>query len=468
MLDCYSSIVTLSILITLSFSVPIRGQTKFLEQRAEEDYSHLKDSTNLSWPQAVKYIAFDSPKNAYLSIGGTFRSRFEHFTNNRWMEGNDENYYTQRLAFHADIHFSKHIRFFGELQHAYKSDGEAFLQNDDLDVHQAFIEFRTSTSNNDNQFALRFGRQEMKLGVGRLVDLRIGPNVRRAFDIGRLTLSNDKLHMDLFYGKEAEINFDAFDNRFTFFEDGAANSRLWGIYNQFQIRHNKEVKHTLELYYVGFQSNFSAYSDVAGEETRHSIGARSFGSINRRFHYNTEFIYQFGDLAGSNISAFNFETDWKYVIDFGNWRPTAVLKLDWSSGDSEAGDGHLNSFNPMFVNPATYSLAAVNTPINLLSFHPSLLLFPSKKWLINVEYAFFYRTNKSDGFYSPPRIQSRLADGIPDRHIGDVFGLFLQYTHNPNLAFDIRSSYFISADYIEESGASEPIFQFAATGALTF
>ena len=144
------------------------------------------------------------------------------------------------------------------------------------------------------------------------------------------------------------------------------------------------------------------------------------------------------------------------------------MKLDWSSGDSEAGDGNLNSFNPMFVNPATYSLAAVNTPVNLVSFHPSLLLLPNKKWLINLEYAFFYRANKSDGFYSPPRIQSRMADGLSERHIGDVFGLFLQYTHNSHLSFDIRSSYFIPANYIEASGASEPIFQFASTGTLTF
>ncbi len=468
MLECYSSIVSLSILVSLSFSVLGQGQTEFLEQRADEDYSYLKDSTNLTWPDAMKYIAFDPQKNAYLSIGGTFRPRFEHFTNNRWIEGNNETYYTHRLAFHADMHFGKNIRFFGELQHAYKSDEVTFLQTDDLDIHQAFIELKTSTSGNNNQFALRFGRQEMKLGVGRLVDLRIGPNVRRAFDMGRVIFSNNKLHLDAFYGKEAAFNLNAFDNRFTLFDQGAANAMLWGIYNQLQVGRNNDVSHTIDLYYVGFQSDFSAYSDVSGEETRHSIGVRSSGSINRQFLYNTEFIYQFGDLAGNNISAFNFETDWKYVISVENWRPTAGLKLDWSSGDGEVGDGNLNSFNPMFVNPATYSLAAVNTPVNLLSFHPSLLLFPSKEWLVNVEYAFFYRTKKSDGFYSPPRIQSRMADGISDRHIGDVFGLFLQYTPNSNLSFDIRSSYFLPATYIDLSGPSDPIFQFAATGILTF
>ncbi|MEM9887895.1 MAG: alginate export family protein, partial [Bacteroidota bacterium] len=420
---------------------------------------------DLVWLNAIKYIAFNKTRSSYFSIGGSFRPRFEHFTNNRWIADNDQNYYTQRLALHADVQVGKNIRFFGELQHGYKSGDKEFLQTDELDVHQAFIEFKTYGS---NQFTARFGRQEMKLGIGRLVDLRIGPNVRRAFDMGSITFGKEKLTIDAFYGKEAEINFGAFDNSFTLFEEGAANSRLWGIHNQFQVRKSSAVNHTLELYYLGFQSDFSAYSDVAGEEIRHSIGLRSFGSINQKFQYNTEFIYQFGDLADNNISAFNFETNWKYIISFEKWRPTAGLKLDWSSGDSEAGDGNLNSFNPMFVNPATYSLAAVNTPVNLLSFHPSLLLFPSKKWLINLEYAFFYRANKSDGFYSPPRIQTRMVNGLSERHIGDVLGLFLQYTHSRHLSFDIRSSYFIPADYIEASGASKPIFQFASTGTLMF
>ena len=343
-----------------AFYIHAQEQNAFLEQRAEEDYHYLKDSTDLSWQEAMKYISLGGNKESYLSFGGSFRPRFEHFTNNAWIDNNNLNYYTQRLAFHVDAHIGQNIRLFSEFQHGYKTDGEAFLQTDDLDIHQAFVEFKTAVSNNSNQWIFRLGRQEMKLGIGRLVDLRVGPNVRRAFDMGSIIFRNDNFNMHAFYGKEAEINLNAFDNNFTLFADGAANPKLWGVYSQFPIRKNNVVNHTIEPYYMGFQSDFSAYSDVTGEETRHSIGLRSFGSINRKFQYNTEFIYQFGDLAGNNISAFNFETDWKYIVSFENWQPIVGLKLDWSSGDSEVRDNNLNSFNPMFVNPATYSLAAVN------------------------------------------------------------------------------------------------------------
>ncbi len=451
-----------------SYTCPIVAQQSytFKDERAAEDYDFLKDSTNLSWYESAKYIALSANRNSYLSIGGSYRPRFEHFSNKNWVADNNENYYSQRFSLHTDWHFGKHLRFFGELYHGYKTDGTVFLQTDDLDWHQGFIEVNLPLDS--NQLSIRFGRQEMKLGGGRLVDLRVGPNLRRAFDMGRITFHNDKINIDAFYGKEASIGFEAFDNDFNLFKEGAASPKLWGIYSQLPVRKNNVVNHRVELYYLGFQSDVSAYSDVAGEETRHSIGVRSFGSINQKFQYNTEFVYQFGELGDSNISAFNFETDWKYIFIHKKWRPMIGLKLDWSSGDREINDGKLNSFNPLFVNPSIYSLAAVNTSVNLLSIHPSFIFFPGKKWMVNIEFATFFRSSADDGLYAPPRFQTRPAAGISDHHIGNTIGLFLKYTHNRYVSFDIRSSYFIAGDFIEVSGASEPIFQFTPTLNLLF
>ncbi|MEL7121847.1 MAG: alginate export family protein, partial [Bacteroidota bacterium] len=172
------------------------------------------------------------------------------------------------------------------------------------------------------------------------------------------------------------------------------------------------------------------------------------------------------DIGNNSISAFNIETDWKYTFINTKWRPTIGLKLDWSSGDRAVNDGKINSFNPLFVNPATYSLAAINTPVNLFSLHPSLILFPNRNLFVNIEYAFFYRSSSVDGFYSPPRIQTRMADGISEKSLGNVFGLFMKYTFSKYCAIDVRSSYFTAGSFIEQSGPSAPIFQIAPT--LTF
>jgi hypothetical protein len=276
---------------------------------------------------------------------------------------------------------------------------------------------------------------------------------------------SEKLGLVLFYGKEVSIGFDAFDNEFNLFDNNANDPEVWGLGTQFPI---KNFNGTNELYYIGFKSKQAGFNDVFGEELRHSIGGRRYGNIGDRLSYDTEVVYQFGDLADNTISAFNIETDWKYKLINTKWQPTFGLKLDISSGDKENTDGKLQSFNPLFVRPALYSLASLNTPVNLTTVHPSLTFYPFKNFSIFIEYALFYRTSENDGLYTPPRFQLRTANGISEKHIGDVLGLQIQYIVNRNITFDLKSNYFIPGDFIKLSGSSESFFYIAPTVSLKF
>ncbi len=166
----------------------------YKEQRALEDYSELKDSTNLDWSNAIKYIALDKQRKSYLSFGGSIRPRYERLTNQRFIAGNNLSYYSQRIALHTDWHFGEYVRLFGELQHGYASQGYTFLQSDDLAVHQGFVELKVGSSN----FSFRLGRQEMRLGAGRLYDFGKGPNIRRTFDLGKITFAQKETTIQAF------------------------------------------------------------------------------------------------------------------------------------------------------------------------------------------------------------------------------------------------------------------------------
>lgn len=110
-----SLFVFLYILIcTFHVSSSAQETVRFKEERAEEDYSLLQDSTKLSWMDAIKHISLNNSKN-YLSIGGSYRPRFEYFTNRNWIADEGEYYYSQRLSFHTDWQLGKHFRLFGEL-----------------------------------------------------------------------------------------------------------------------------------------------------------------------------------------------------------------------------------------------------------------------------------------------------------------------------------------------------------------
>lgn len=428
------------------------------QMRAEESYSFLKenDSARL-FLKSLKWIPISRKENVFLSLGGQYRPRVEYFNNVNYTNQN-QSYYLQRLALNANLTLGKYFRVFGELYHGATSDGEIFLQSDVLDWHQAFLEFNLALKEK-NSLSFRFGRQELNLGGSRFIGLREGPNIRQSFDLAKLKAVIDDIQILAFYGTYVNPNFEAFDNSFDLFDSRRADPTIWSLGARIPL--TKKTKHSLDVYYVGFQSDQVQLNDVIGEEIRHSLGLRSFGNAGKRWTYNSEVIYQFGDLAGNSISAFNMETDWKYLLKT-KIRTLLGIKLDISSGDREQGDRKLQTFNPLFVNPAIYSLAGLNTPANLTSLHPNVT-FIFSKMTIFFDYAFFYRTSLNDGLYTPPRFLIREANGLSERKIGDTFGLQMSYNLNRNTSFDLRTTYFIAGDFINASGASENTFYIAPT-----
>ena len=432
--------------------------------RAEEDYSYLQSrdkSPHASFlGEGLKYIPIHAAGTVYMRLGGQFRTRWDHYTNNGWTEETDQ-YYSQRISVHASVHAGSHFRLFGELYHGFTSSEDRLFQDDEIDTHQLFLEW-VPHERAGHSLSIRAGRQELSLGISRLVGIRDGPNIRRAFDMGRIYYQQDNgFSVNALYGEEVNPRFDAFDNvSHLFEEEGNRNPRIWSLYLQGL---SPWLVGVLDAYYIGFHAEASAFNDVVGKETRHSIGVRSSSRPGKHFSYNTELIYQFGRLSGNTIRAYNVETDWKYSFDDAFWKLKAGVKLDWSSGDRKAGDGTVHTFNPLFVNPGIYSLAGVNTPANLTSFHPNVTLYPAKDLVVYLEYALFYRTQDTDGFYAPPRFQTRPADGINSKHLGDVVGLRVSWTINRNTSFTLLSSYFLAGGFIKASGPSNNIFYISPT-----
>lgn len=434
--------------------------------RAEENYSYLKISGENPYESAfgdvLKYIALNDSKALFMTLGGEYRARFESFTNQNYTTENDS-YYSQRVNLNASLQLGSRIRFFGELYHGYTSGRDRLIEDDQIDLHQGFVEL-TLMKKESSSMSLRLGRQEIGYGASRLIGIREGPNMRRSFDLVKFVYKKEEKSLNVIYGKELSYGFEGFDNESNLFNSNGQNPHLWGVF----IQDNDLGKvGNLDLYYFGFHSNTARFNDVVGEETRHSLGVRSYGAIGR-FSFNTEIIYQFGEIGASDISAYNFETDWKYRLTDGGWKPTLGLRLDFSSGDKNVGDGKIQTFNPMFVNPAIYSLAGVNTPANLTGFHPNLTVYPADGFSIYIDYALFFRARSNDGLYTPPRFLLREPNGVDEKHIGDVFGLQVKWEIDRNISFDLRSSYFIAGKFIEATGDSENTFYIAPTIGFKF
>ncbi len=421
--------------------------------RAEEDYSLLLSNDSLRktlFINKLKAIPFNKSKSIYLSLGGEFRPRFEYTEHKNWSADvkEDENFYSQRLMFHADMHISKYFRVFGQLTHGLVSlEKPVYAQSDKLDLHQAFAEFRLPVK--ATSLKLRVGRQELFLGSGRLMAVRDGLNSRRSFEMARFIVENKDYVGNLFFGREVKVPNGFFDNVST------DAPYTWGVG---LTANTAKVLGKTTIYYIGFDALTVKYNDGINPETRHTIGLRRFGNVGKRFKYNTEFNYQFGKFGAKNISAFSIEGDWHYNFIDAKFKPDLGIKLDYMSGDGNQNDDNLGTFNPYFNNPAYFGLITQVGAMNMFDIHPTIKLNLAEKFSMVVEADFYWRAELNDGLYGGSKALLRASNDNKSRFIGWQSGLKLDYELNRNITFSNETYLFMAGDFIKETGDSATTF----------
>ncbi|PKP45717.1 MAG: hypothetical protein CVT95_08315 [Bacteroidetes bacterium HGW-Bacteroidetes-12] len=421
--------------------------------RAEENYSILlKDDTlrNISFFNQLKAIPFNKSKSIYMGFGGEFRPRWEHTDNKNWStkDAADENFYSQRIMLHTDLHLSKYIRFFGQLTHGLVSLNEpVYVQSDKLDLHQSFAEFTVPI--NEKTLKIRAGRQELLLGSGRLMAFRDGPNSRRSFDMARIMFDGKGFNSNLFFGREVKVPDGFFDN------NSADAPYTWGMG---LTADTKKFLGNTTVYYIGFDAKSVKYNDGINPETRHTIGLRRFGDIGKRFKYNTELNYQFGKFGNKTISAFSIEGDWHYNLINTKFKPDLGIKLDYVSGDKNQGDNKLGTFNPYFNNPAYFGLITQVAAMNMFDIHPSIKLQFTEKLSTTIEADFYWRAQLNDGLYSGSKSLIRASNNNQSRWIGWQSGLKLDYEINRYLKLSSETYYFVAGNFVKETGDSNNTF----------
>ncbi len=421
--------------------------------RAEEDYSGLLQNDSLrksSLLNKLKAIPLSKDKSIYLSLGGEFRPRWEHYDNKNWSANTtaDENFYSQRIMFHTDLHLGKYVRVFGQLTHGLVSLKESvYVESDQLDLHQAFVEFTVPLK--DTKIKLRAGRQELLLGGGRLVALRDGPNNRRSFDMAQIMVGGKGYNGNIVFGREVKVPDGAFDN------NSSNAPYIWGIGLN---ANTKKILGNTSIYYIGFDAKTVKYNDGIHPETRHTIGLRRYGDFGKHIKYNTEIHYQFGTFGDKTISAYSIEGDWHYNLINTKFKPDFGIKLDYISGDKNTGDNKLGTFNPYFNNPGYFGLISQVAAMNMFDFHPSAKLNLTKKLGVIAEADFYWRAQLNDGLYNGAKFLIRPSNNNKSRFIGWQSGLIINYQMSRNIKISNATYLFVAGDFIKETGDSKSTF----------
>jgi hypothetical protein len=419
----------------------------FKQLRYDESYTYLRDSTRRTdWLDVIKYISFTTNSQAYLTLGGEIRERYESFQNNQWGRGpEDENgYWLQRYMLHADAHFGDYFRVFTQFKSGLengRNGGPRPTDRDDFDLNQAFFDLHVPGLKLES-LTLRAGRQELAYGSSRLVSAREGPNVRLSFDGVKSILKVSDWQLDAFVVKPVRTKVGVFD------DDPDPNQTLWGIYAVAPVLWLPGGH--ADFYYLGLDRDDAHFDQGTADEQRHSFGTRVWGR-KAGWDYNVELVYQFGSFGHGNIDAWTAASDLGFTFENALFKPRLGLKANATSGDANPNGSDLQTFNPLFPRGAYFGEPALIGPANHMDIHPQLDLLLRRNLTLTFDWDWFWRESTRDGVYGPAVNVIQSGDTSDARYVGNQAEAMLEWRLGRHFTLTADYAHFFAGDFLKET-----------------
>jgi hypothetical protein len=456
-----AAIVTGLLLLTaVSAEAQDTPQRVYRPNAADEDWTFLKNAPKSDRWDPVKYIEL-GPEDWSLSLSGEVRFRPEGFRVHPVADGSSrsDNYFLQRYLFGADARFGKRVRVFGELQSGVINGqlrSPRPTDRNSVDLHQAFVEVRQPLPR--SQLTLVVGRQELEIGSSRLISASPGLNVKRSFDGAAVFFRAASWRVAAVAAQLVGLSPGVFDDR-------PDHSQLfWGV----AAGKSGLAMERSQLggYYLGVDRDLSLYVQGRGPERRHTFGANWNGG-GGGFDLNYDAIFQWGSFNGASIAATAFATETGYRLPV-RWAPRVSLRTDFATGDDDASDPSLQSFNPLFPGNAYSGAVGLFGPTNLTDVTPAITLSPVRRFTLGFEAPSYWRTSRADGIYATDlRVLVRPEAGS-GKYIGTNPGIIAAWQATPHLQLQGAITRFLAGDFLENTFVANGFGFYSVTARYRF
>lgn len=274
-----------------------------------------------------------------------------------------------------------------------------------------------------------------------MISVRDGPNLRLYFTGTKLMYVHKNLSVDAFAMEADSLYTGVLDN------PGTRELNLWGTYATWAV----PLLHNIDLYYIGIRRDHSPFEEGTENERRHTFGSRIW-RLGNGFNYDMEGAWQIGKFGTGDIYAWAAFADVSYLFGKLKWTPQIGIRNDYMSGDKNAGDGSLQSFNPIYPRAGYFSgfdpqLGAVN----LIDLHPYFSAMPLPGFTFNLDIAFNWRYSLEDGVYRPNGVLHLPGTPSEKRYIGTGYLVKVGYNINRFVNINFGAQLFNTGPYIDEA-----------------
>ena len=422
-----------------------RPPRTYLPDRADEDWSFLKEAPKVEFWDTLKYIPLGRD-DRFVTLSGEVRYRSEGFRIRETLArpATIDNYMLQRYLFGADVHLGSRARVFTELQSGIingRLQSPRPTDRNTLDLHQGFVQWRQSVRAN-HRVSVKAGRQELAIGSTRLISASPGLNVKRSFDGAEISYRSPSWTLAGAAARLVGLQGGAFDDR------PDSGQLFWGA--AASRRGPRFQRGELGAYYLGVDRSQSLYAQGIAPERRHTVGAKWTGTGDR-VSLNYDGLFQWGSFGGARIRAWGFATETGYQLASRGWRPRVSVRADIASGDRDRADPQLQAFNPLFPGNSYSGAVGLLGPTNLTDLTPSLTMSPMANLTVGVEAPSYWRTSEADGVYGTDlRLLIPPAAGH-GKYVGTNPGVLVVWQATRHLQLQGVVTRFLAGTFLEDT-----------------
>jgi hypothetical protein len=424
--------------------------------RYQDDFcrAELKAVPDVFAPIKCAALGDGPAGRSYLTLGGEARERFETYGNINFGFNKapaSDRYLLQRLLLSADLHVTDYFRAFAQLGHMERFGERGVPSTTDIDrgdLMQAFFDVSAPGPFGDKP-TLRVGREELLFGWQRLIAVREGPNVRRAFDGVRFTDEIGDVAIDAFAVRPVA------DNDGTFDDVTNTAQRLSGVYLTAPVPFVPALK--TDLYALGYERDGAKFRGLTGTETRQTLGARLFGDANG-FDWNFEGDYQSGTFRNLDIRAYWLAASTGYKFQSLAWTPRLGLQANDASGDR--GGSTLGTFNALYPRLPYFAEISLLVPSNVRDVRPTLTFNPANNVQVVLGYDMLARDSTHDGLYGSGEalFAGTSAAKVTGARIGEETSFDIRWRVDEHLSLGAIAAELKAGPALTEAGGKDVTF----------
>ena len=397
----------------------------------------------------------------------------------------DDNWFLQRMRFGMTVKPAPWLKLYVQAQDSREinSDRPDFpgvlgAEGDDaFDLRQAWLEFGNAK---DFPLTLKVGRQTMIYGDERLIGASDWNNIGRTFDAVKLRWEDKNWWLDAFASSVVVPERGSYNQ--SDFLNGTETHREQ-IFSGLYFSTTAIGPQTTDVYVLHLHEDTSAkYQPAATGDTNFftlgtrwkskpgafapqaAVGLSKDGKSAMPpgpakpvgFDYEAELAFQTGEVRGLDLTAFAAHAGTGYTFDTA-WLPRLGLAYSFASGDDNAKDGDIETFQNLFpTNHKFYGQMDAFSWQNIHDFEVSVKAAPIRVVTVKAEYHAFWLATTDDAWYRANGTTTvRPITPSADNYAGSEVDLFVQWKVNTHLQVEGGYSHFFAGGYLSGTGRSD-------------